>query len=79
MIEKYCATRLEQRQSLQHGVTAVSIALAPRATVLASIVALQFLEGLVCDRFSKRVVKTGDRSLVNFRVLITNKAGNQQR
>ncbi|WP_334945781.1 hypothetical protein [Nostoc sp.] len=40
---------------------------------------LQFLEGFVCDRFSTRVVKTGDRSLVNFRVLITNKAGNQQR
>ncbi|MHC5775485.1 MAG: hypothetical protein ACYTXP_16685 [Nostoc sp.] len=50
-----------------------------RVTVLASKAALQFLEGFVCDRFSKRVVKTGDRSLVNFRVLITNKAGKQQR
>lgn len=35
--------------------------LAPRATVLASIVALQFLKGFVCDRNSWRVVKTGDR------------------
>lgn len=35
--------------------------LAPRARVLASKVALQFLEGFVCDRFSKRVVKTSDR------------------
>ncbi len=34
--------------------------LAPRATVLASIVALQFLEGFVCDRNSWQVVKTGD-------------------
>ncbi|MEY3256937.1 MAG: hypothetical protein RLZZ29_2072, partial [Cyanobacteriota bacterium] len=35
--------------------------LAPRATVLASKVALQFLEGLVHDPFSKRIVKSGDR------------------
>ncbi len=35
--------------------------LAPKATVLASIVALQFLEGFVCDRNSWQVVKTGDR------------------
>jgi len=35
--------------------------LAPRATVLASKVALQFLEGLVHEPFSKRIVKSGDR------------------
>ncbi len=35
--------------------------LAPRATVLASKIALQFLEGLVHDPFSKRIVKSGDR------------------
>lgn len=35
--------------------------LAPRATVLASKVALQFLENLVHDPFSKRIVKSGDR------------------
>ncbi|TAE57245.1 MAG: MBL fold metallo-hydrolase [Nostocales cyanobacterium] len=35
--------------------------LAPRATVLASKVALQFLEGLVHNPFSKRIVKSGDR------------------
>ncbi|MGD1872929.1 MAG: flavin reductase [Mastigocoleus sp.] len=35
--------------------------LAPRATVLASKVALQFLENLVHDPFSKRIVKNGDR------------------
>lgn len=35
--------------------------LAPRATVLASKIALQFLEGLVHDPFSKRAVKSGDR------------------
>lgn len=35
--------------------------LAPSATVLASKVGLQFLEGFLGDRFSKRVVKTGDR------------------
>lgn len=34
--------------------------LAPRATVLASKVALQFLENLVHDPFSKRIVKSGD-------------------
>ena len=34
--------------------------LAPGTTVLASKVALQFLEDLVCNPFSKRVVKTGD-------------------
>ncbi|AKG20315.1 diflavin flavoprotein [Calothrix sp. 336/3] len=35
--------------------------LAPRATVLASKVALQFLENLVHEPFSKRIVKSGDR------------------
>ncbi|EFA71426.1 hypothetical protein CEP10_05060 [Cylindrospermopsis raciborskii S07] len=35
--------------------------LAPRATVLASRVAIQFLEGLVHSPFSKRIVKSGDR------------------
>ncbi|MBD2663113.1 flavin reductase domain protein FMN-binding protein [Richelia sinica FACHB-800] len=35
--------------------------LAPRATVLASKIALQFLEGLVHEPFSKRIVKSGDR------------------
>ncbi len=35
--------------------------LAPRATVLASKVALQFLENLVHDPFSKRIVKSGDK------------------
>lgn len=35
--------------------------IAPRATVLASKVALQFLENLVHDPFSKRIVKSGDR------------------
>lgn len=35
--------------------------LAPRATVLASKVALQFLDNLVHDPFSKRIVKSGDR------------------
>jgi flavorubredoxin/flavin reductase (DIM6/NTAB) family NADH-FMN oxidoreductase RutF len=35
--------------------------LAPRATVLASKIALQFLDGLVHDPFSKRIVKSGDR------------------
>ncbi|CEJ44936.1 diflavin flavoprotein [Umezakia ovalisporum] len=35
--------------------------LAPRATVLASKIALQFLESLVHDPFSKRIVKSGDR------------------
>ncbi|MEO0969427.1 MAG: diflavin flavoprotein, partial [Cyanobacteria bacterium J06639_18] len=34
--------------------------IAPRATVIASKVALQFLENLVHDPFSKRIVKTGD-------------------
>jgi flavorubredoxin/flavin reductase (DIM6/NTAB) family NADH-FMN oxidoreductase RutF len=34
--------------------------IAPRATVLASKVALQFLENLVHEPFSKRIVKTGD-------------------
>jgi flavorubredoxin len=32
--------------------------LAPRATVLVSKVALQFLEGFICDRNSWRIVKT---------------------
>ena len=35
--------------------------LAPRATVLGSKIALQFLEGLVHEPFSKRIVKSGDR------------------
>ncbi|NRB07933.1 MAG: flavin reductase [Richelia sp.] len=35
--------------------------LAPRATVLASKIALQFLDNLVHDPFSKRIVKSGDR------------------
>lgn len=35
--------------------------IAPRATVLASKIALQFLEGLVHEPFSKRIVKSGDR------------------
>ena len=35
--------------------------IAPRATVIASKVALQFLENLVHDPVSKRIVKTGDK------------------
>ena len=43
------------------GVIEDVLQLAPRATVLASKIALQFLDNLVHDPFSKRIVKSGDR------------------
>jgi flavorubredoxin/flavin reductase (DIM6/NTAB) family NADH-FMN oxidoreductase RutF len=43
------------------GLVGEVLKLAPQATVLASKVALQFLENMVHQPFSKRVVKSGDR------------------